>query len=87
MGPKEEATTAVVFFVGWALVTASSALWLDEKAAVTALLVVWAMGIAWSRLALGAHYLSDVAGGLLFGAGWLCALAGGLLHVVGPRAW
>jgi membrane-associated phospholipid phosphatase len=32
------------------------------------------VGVPWSRLALGAHYLSDVAGGLLLGAGWLFVL-------------
>ena len=35
--------------------------------------LVCAVGISWSRLALGAHYLTDVVGGLLFGAAFLCA--------------
>jgi membrane-associated phospholipid phosphatase len=32
------------------------------------LLVLWACGILWSRLALGAHYVTDLAGGVLLGA-------------------
>ncbi len=40
---------------------------------VVAVLLVCAVGIPWSRLALGAHYLTDVAGGLLLGAAFLCA--------------
>lgn len=31
----------------------------------------WIAAIGWSRLALGAHYPSDVLGGYLFGSGWL----------------
>jgi undecaprenyl-diphosphatase len=73
--PSGHATTAVVTFAGWALVIAFSALPAYAKDAGAATLLLWAAGIAWSRLALGAHYLSDVAGGLIFGSAWLCALA------------
>jgi undecaprenyl-diphosphatase len=34
---------------------------------------LWVLGIVWSRLALGAHYLTDVVGGCLFG--FVCASA------------
>lgn len=50
-----DAATAVVSFVGWAI-------------------VLWALGIMWSRLALGTHYFIDVAGSALFGSAWLCAV-------------
>jgi membrane-associated phospholipid phosphatase len=30
------------------------------------------LGICWSRLALRAHYLTDVLSGALFGASFLC---------------
>lgn len=72
--PSGHATTAVVFFIGWAVVIAMSALPGGVKTALIAALTVWSLGIVWSRLALGAHYVTDVTGGALFGGAWLCAL-------------
>lgn len=72
--PSGHATTAIVFFMGWALVVAFGRLNGEVKAALIAAFAVWAFGIAWSRLALGAHYLSDILGGVLFGAAWLCMI-------------
>jgi len=54
----------------------------DLKVAIVTVLVLWALGIMWSRLALGAHYLSDVFGGALFGTAWLCALFAALSFLV-----
>jgi membrane-associated phospholipid phosphatase len=72
--PSGHAATATIFFIGWAIVAFLEPLSVPIKSAVVLILVWWALGIAWSRLALGAHYLSDVAGGVLFGAAWLCGL-------------
>lgn len=72
--PSGHAVTAVVSFIGWSIVIGLSALPDPVKYPLVALFVLWALGIIWSRLALGAHYLSDVAGGALFGTGWLCTL-------------
>lgn len=69
--PSGHATTAAVYFGGWALVTALSALPVEIKAAIAAAFVLWAIAIDWSRLALGAHYVSDVIGGTLLGFAWL----------------
>lgn len=81
--PSGHATTAVVFFSGWAAIVGMSALPGDVKTALMGVLVLWALGIAWSRLALGAHYLSDVVGGMLFGSAWLCALFSASSHFYG----
>jgi undecaprenyl-diphosphatase len=70
--PSGHATTAVVFFLGLAMIVAQSPLprWLALL--LTAALGVCVIGIPWSRLALGAHYATDVVGGLFLGAAWLC---------------
>jgi cation-transporting ATPase E/undecaprenyl-diphosphatase len=46
-------------------------------ATATALLIG---AIAWSRLYLGAHWMSDVLGGLSFGTAWIAALAVAYLY-------
>jgi membrane-associated phospholipid phosphatase len=78
--PSGHAATAMIFFIGWAVIAAMSSLLPAEKDAAIVLLVAWAGGIIWSRLALGAHYLTDVLGGMLFGAAWLCALFAASSH-------
>jgi len=78
--PSGHAATAVTTFCAWALVVAVSAMPPYVKYALVVVLALWAAGVAWSRLALGAHYLSDVIGGLMFGCAWLCALVALLLR-------
>lgn len=70
--PSGHATTAVVFYAAWILVLWASPLPDPLRTAGVVSLAVWALGIGWSRIALGAHYPTDVAGGVLFGFAWLC---------------
>jgi undecaprenyl-diphosphatase len=74
--PSGHAVSAMVYYCGWACVVAFSALPHDPKYALVALLIAWAVCVDWSRLALGAHYLTDIAGGTLLGSAWLCAVLG-----------
>jgi undecaprenyl-diphosphatase len=80
--PSGHAVTAVVYYVMLALII-SGMLLIPRMVRVSLcfLAIVAASGICWSRLALGAHYATDVIGGVLFGTGWLCALAALLLRL------
>ncbi|MGB8521187.1 MAG: phosphatase PAP2 family protein [Candidatus Tumulicola sp.] len=78
--PSGHATTAVVFFGSWLLFALLSPLPQALKSAVVAILAVWIAGIDWSRVALGAHYPTDVLGGTLFGIACACALWAIMLH-------
>jgi membrane-associated phospholipid phosphatase len=70
--PSGHAITSIVFYAALALfVVGSRNLPKVPRAALAIALATCAAGIPWSRLALGAHYLTDVLGGLLFGLGWL----------------
>ncbi|MEA2664665.1 MAG: hypothetical protein QOI11_1609 [Candidatus Eremiobacteraeota bacterium] len=70
--PSGHAVTSVVFFAGFALLAWHSALPRPLAFALAAACVLCLAGLPWSRLALSAHYATDVLGGLLFGAAWLC---------------
>jgi membrane-associated phospholipid phosphatase len=69
--PSGHAATAIVFFGGLIAIVRTSHVPPGAAGIATALLLICAAGIPWSRLALGAHYVTDVAGGLAFGGGWL----------------
>jgi membrane-associated phospholipid phosphatase len=71
--PSGHAVTAVTFYGGWLALVAHGALPLPIKTVLCVALSVWIAGIAWSRIALGAHHVSDVLGGALLGGAFLSA--------------
>ena len=80
--PSGHAVTAVVFFAGLALLVWHAPVPRTVSAPVVALLAVCALGVPWSRIALSAHYLTDVLGGLLLGAAFLCLALVAILRMV-----
>lgn len=72
--PSGHSATAVTFYGAWAVVCAHVPLPLALRLFLGVFLGLWGVGIMWSRLALSAHYVTDVLGGWLFGCGWLCAM-------------
>lgn len=73
--PSGHATTAIVFYGGLFLLARASTLPREARIGVQTLLGLTVLGIPLSRIALGAHFLTDVLGGMIFGVAWLCAAA------------
>ena len=71
--PSGHAMFAVVVYGLWAWFVWQSALPPLFRRVVTPLLTAWALAVVWSRLALGAHYPTDLIGGMLFGSCWVAA--------------
>ena len=61
------ATNSIAFYGFWAYVAVRSQLPLASRAILAILLLGLSAAIGWSRLALGAHFPSDVLGGYLLG--------------------
>ena len=67
------ATLSLVVYGLWAFFIWRSELPKPVRLVASGALVLWTLGVGWSRLSLGAHYLSDVIGGYLLTAAWLTA--------------
>ncbi|MGH7707771.1 MAG: phosphatase PAP2 family protein [Vulcanimicrobiaceae bacterium] len=78
--PSGHATTAFAFYGGWLGLIVASEWPVDAKLASVVVLAAWILGICWSRVALGAHYPTDVTGGALIGFAFLCLSLAALRH-------
>ncbi len=63
--PSSHAAIATGFYGLWAAMVYASSLPRLVRIIVPSFLIVFAVAICWSRLALGAHYISDLLGGAL----------------------
>jgi len=84
--PSGHAVTAVVFFVGFAILAWHAPLPRPIAGTIAAVLLVCAIGIPWSRMALAAHYFTDVLGGVLLGTAFACAAFALILRYVSMRS-
>jgi membrane-associated phospholipid phosphatase len=75
---------ATVVYALWAYFIWKSDLPRAIRLIAAPVLLLWAFGILWSRLALGAHYVSDVVGGVLLGVASL-AVASAVRAAAGAR--
>jgi undecaprenyl-diphosphatase len=73
---------AVLVYGLWAWFIWNSDLPRSVRGVVAPLLALWGCGVIWSRLALGAHYVTDLVGGVLLAAAMLALAA-----AVATRAW
>ncbi|MGH7737666.1 MAG: phosphatase PAP2 family protein [Candidatus Tyrphobacter sp.] len=82
--PSSHATIAIAFYALWAWLLAKSAA--DRSFKLGAIeLALLVPAICWSRLALGAHYLTDIAGGILLGIALLAAGAAVWPEILRPQ--
>jgi membrane-associated phospholipid phosphatase len=61
--PSSHAAITVGFYILWAGMLLASELPARTRVTSALVLCAWGAGICWSRLALGAHYLTDLLGG------------------------
>lgn len=73
--PSGHAMFAVVVYGLWSTYLARSDLAQPFRAVLATGFALWALGVIWSRLALGAHYVTDLIGGVLFGITMLAIAA------------
>ncbi|MBV9278072.1 MAG: phosphatase PAP2 family protein [Candidatus Eremiobacteraeota bacterium] len=65
--PSTHATLAIAFYGFWFYLILRSELPRSARVVLACILAALIAGVYWARLALGAHYPSDLAGGFLLG--------------------
>jgi undecaprenyl-diphosphatase len=71
--PSGHAALSLTFYGLWIFFIARSSLPTSVRRALAAAVFAWIAAIGWSRLALGAHYPTDLIGGYLLAIVLLCA--------------
>ena len=85
--PSSHTTIAIGFYALWALMLYRSELPLGVCRVAAFLLALFAIAICWARLALGAHYVTDLVGGALLAVALVSAtLAVVPINLFGPVA-
>jgi membrane-associated phospholipid phosphatase len=74
--PSGHATVAAALYGTWAVLIARSPIRARLRAVSAAGLATLALAVAFSRLYLGRHYLSDVVAGLVLGGTWAWSVSG-----------
>ena len=79
--PSGHAMFAVVVYGLWSYYIATSNLARPLRTVLAGIVALWGIGVIWSRLSLGAHYVTDLIGGVLFGIAML-AIAASITGVI-----
>ena len=84
--PSSHAAIAVGFYGFWGALFYFAELPRRARVVAASLLGIFALAICWARLALGAHYLTDLIGGALLAAAVVCATVAFVTAVFGRVA-
>jgi membrane-associated phospholipid phosphatase len=85
--PSGHAMFAVVVYGLGSYYVATSALPQPLRGLASALVAAWGAAVIWSRLALGAHYVTDLIGGVLFGIAMLGVATAVAPNATRPATW